>query len=66
MTSRDVAVRRLPILQHRHQQLTYVLCMQRISRALQIVFFSVAVLFFLRAGGVENELCNKVCWLSPL
>ena len=32
----------------------------RINRALQTLFFSLAVLFFLLAGGVRNELCNKV------
>lgn len=32
----------------------------RINRALQTLFFSLAVLFFLLAGGVRNALCNKV------
>lgn len=32
----------------------------RINRGLQTLFISLAVLFFLLAGGVRNELCNKV------
>ncbi|EIE24448.1 hypothetical protein COCSUDRAFT_65361 [Coccomyxa subellipsoidea C-169] len=37
----------------------------RINRALQTLFFSLAVLFFLLAGGVRNVLCNKVAgWVG--
>ena len=32
----------------------------RINRGLQTLFISLTVLFFLLAGGVKNELCNKV------
>ena len=32
----------------------------RINRGLQMLFISLTVLFFLLAGGVKNELCNKV------
>jgi succinate-acetate transporter protein len=31
----------------------------------QVLFFSLAVLFFLLAGGVKNALCNKVAgWVG--
>ena len=36
-------------------------CVQRINRALQVVFLSVSILFFLRAVGIRHELCHKVC-----
>ncbi|EIE19959.1 hypothetical protein COCSUDRAFT_44355 [Coccomyxa subellipsoidea C-169] len=32
----------------------------RINRVLQVVFFSLMVLFFLLAGGIRSETCNKV------
>lgn len=43
----------------------------RINRALQTLFISLTILFFLLAGGVKNALCNKVqprsrCILAPL
>ncbi|CAL8467440.1 g6978 [Coccomyxa elongata] len=47
--------------------LTFLFFIQtlRINRALQTLFFSLAVLFFLLAGGVKNALCNKVAgWVG--
>ena len=36
-----------------------------VCRGPQVLFFSLAVLFFLLAGGVKNELCNKVAgWVG--
>ena len=37
-----------------------LICMQRINRALQTLFLSLAILFFLLAGGVRSKICNKV------
>ena len=53
-----------PCLEERPSR--YLRCVQRINRALQITFLSVSILFFLRAGGVRNELCYKVRCLKPL
>ena len=41
--------------------LTFCLFVQtlRINRGLQTLFISLTILFFLLAGGVKNELCNK-------
>lgn len=37
----------------------------RINRALQTLFISLTILFFLLAGGAKNELCNKVAgWVG--
>ena len=43
--------------------LTFIFFIQtlRINRGLQVLFFSLSVLFFLLAGGVRNKLCDKVC-----
>ena len=42
--------------------LTFLFFVQtlRINRALQTLFISLSILFFLLAAGVKNALCNKV------
>jgi succinate-acetate transporter protein len=42
--------------------LTFIFFVQtlRINRSLQTLFFSLAALFFLLAGGVRSPICNKV------
>ena len=47
--------------------LTFLFFVQtlRINRALQTLFISLSILFFLLAGGVRNALCNKVSPPAP-
>lgn len=59
----------IPLADPAHQPGIIICCAPlqtlRINRALQTLFFSLAVLFFLLAGGVRNALCNKVAgWVG--
>ena len=47
--------------------LTFLFFVQtlRINRALQTLFISLSILFFLLAAGVKNALCNKVQLPAP-